>query len=264
VELKVHVLHSIPDLPTLRNLILASPDYHRVYLVWRSSILLGLLKQQYERDHVDIAHAVAAVRSKGLYAEVLGNKDRIVAFLDGHRRGQDVSADKPVNLEEIIKLLRLHEASIYFLNEYSLNAPCPDWINITKWSTQVLPLRLSDTEKGRFLRAFYHIETYSNIFGAPELSEAEADHRGDHWMSVSLDIYYEICPLFLATMAPWELEEFSCVWTYLRTRWSPVLRKVYDDLVKHGSQRIPGIANYGIADLLPWSKHLHNRSMTII
>ncbi|RDW90147.1 uncharacterized protein DSM5745_01922 [Aspergillus mulundensis] len=103
---------------------------------------------------------MAAIRSEGLCATELSNKEEIIALLDRRRR---LIYDKP-DVEELGKLLRLHELALWFLEDYQKTMKAPDWIGEPKWS-QLKPLKLSVDERRRFLRGFYRLQIWANIFG---------------------------------------------------------------------------------------------------
>ncbi|PGH16812.1 hypothetical protein AJ79_01456 [Helicocarpus griseus UAMH5409] len=62
LELQILILKNVPGLETLRNLVQASPLYHKAYLAGRKEVLCAIVQQLLGRVH--IAEAIAAVRSE--------------------------------------------------------------------------------------------------------------------------------------------------------------------------------------------------------
>jgi hypothetical protein len=228
VELQISILFNIDDLDSLRSLVFASPTYHRAYQLVRQELLYVLLQSSYD-GLVDIADAVAAVRSRGLYAIKPSNRAKIIALLDSRRRSEEIRClglsswpfpDEPADIRETIQLLHLHEKAIFLLDDYTRTAARPEWIDLEKWKNEILPRTLSRTEQRRFLRAFYRMQTYGNIFGPIELPlgadyvEEENDWFHDWGGRTPTFTDEEMWRLFFGPMAPWEVEEFSCFWRH--------------------------------------------------
>ncbi|PYH95669.1 hypothetical protein BO71DRAFT_482710 [Aspergillus ellipticus CBS 707.79] len=94
----------------------------------------------------------------------------------------------------------------FLLDDYSRTASCPEWMDSVQWENEILPLSLSETEKRRFFRALYRLQTYGNIFGGIE-RVLDSD-----W-SLEDNLWYEKDPtfcneeawrLFFGTMAPYQ------------------------------------------------------------
>ncbi|RHZ58018.1 uncharacterized protein CDV56_107874 [Aspergillus thermomutatus] len=206
-----------------------------------------LLQSSYD-GLVDIADAVAAVRSRGLYAVKPSNRAKIIALLDSRRRSEEIRRlglsswpfpDEPADIEETIQLLHLHRMATFLLDDYSRTATRPEWMDLERWKDEILPLTLSRTEQRRFLRAFYRMQIYGNIFGPIELPlgadypEEENDwFEGTRRTPTFMD--EETWRLFFGPMAPWEVEEFSCFWRHCYHRWAEPYREISKSLVAYG------------------------------
>jgi len=156
--------------------VLASPGYHQAYLAVRHELLQCLVKRQYA-GFLDLAEALTAVRSEGSYFAY--QREHAIALLDKWRRRSEIrelsqsslnqyssnSLDEPDSLEEIIKLLHFQKMLCFFLEDYSINAPRPPWIQLDQWEKDCLPLHLSVSEKHRFLRAMCRFQIMKIIFG---------------------------------------------------------------------------------------------------
>lgn len=218
LELLAHILHSIPDLETLQSAVLSCSTIYHAYLFDHHKILLKFILQQHE-DHVDLAEAIAAIRSQGLYAAEPSNRARIIAILDCRQRSDDIqklasvhtlSPHLPVNIEEILQLLQLRKEVNFFLQDYAANVQCPRWMDPVKWSSDILPIILSITERKRLLRAYYRLQTYHNIFGAPEYQSGDKcmKLRQNRWLDEDFSVE-EVWRLFFFSMPLWEVEELA-------------------------------------------------------
>ncbi|GFG14448.1 hypothetical protein IFM61392_08460 [Aspergillus lentulus] len=268
VELQISILFNINDVDSLRSLVFASPTYHRAYQLVRQELLYVLLQSSYD-GLVDIADALAAVRSRGLYAVKPSNRAKIIALLDSRRRSEEIRRlglsswpfpDEPADIEETIQLLHLHRLSAFLLDDYTRTATRPEWMDLEKWKDEILPLTLSRTEQTRFLRAFYRMQIYGNIFGPIELPLGADDvEEENEWFDTSggrtpTFTDEEVWRLFFGPMAPWEVEEFSCFWRHCYHRWEEPYLEISKVLAAYAA---PGVIWF--SDLPPEERPPLNR-----
>lgn len=71
----------------LKSLVLASPTYHRSYLVERIKLLERHLYDQYG-DSLDLAEALTVIRSEGVH--FMRQKEDAIALLDRWRRRHEI------------------------------------------------------------------------------------------------------------------------------------------------------------------------------
>lgn len=237
----------------LKSLVLASPTYHRSYLVERIKLLEWHLYDQYG-DSLDLAEALTAIRSTG--AHFTRQKEDAVALLDRWRRRDEIRKsshplpnplDKARDLEEIIQLLHLHKRLSFFVDDYSMNAPKPPSVSLSQWRDEYLPLVLSGIEKRRLLRALCRFQVLNNMFGDRTrcLNWLDCDScRGStSWQSEKTerpnffatsrdnrDIMEQAYRLFYGTMPPWEHEELGCVLGYFESKIKSVFEEIAHDL----------------------------------
>lgn len=232
VELRILILSSISDLHSLRAIVLASPAYHQAYRPVRGEILRDLLYKEYN-GLVNVPDAVTAIRSKELHASLPSNKERIISLLDIRRRSDEVP-ETPVSIDETIQLLHLHRIAIFLMDDHCTFAPRPGWMDQTKWKTEILPLRLSETEKVRWLRGFYRLQIFANIFGPIEfpVHEFNAEKR-DGWDGKTFTME-EAWRVFFGTMAPWEVVELGCVFQYIQERYTEPYYEIAENLSQYG------------------------------
>ncbi|CRL26732.1 Lysosome-associated membrane glycoprotein, conserved site [Penicillium camemberti] len=258
-ELLILILLEIPDLTSLKSIVISSPIFHQAYLAVRQEALCRIVKDQWG---ILLGDAVAATRSRGLL--FAGQKREAIALLDTWRRKEEISKlgmtssnriDEPGSMEEIGHLFYLHKVFNFFLEDYAKNLPrpyaknirLPPWLeeaNIPweiQWETSVLPIKLSHTEKHRLLRALCRLQIYANIFGQPEC------HRGGDWFrndwntkketDSSKPASEEAWRVFFGTIPPWEYHEMACVWAYFTTMFDPIYKEVtaglYELVEKH-------------------------------
>ncbi|CAI7635562.1 unnamed protein product [Penicillium discolor] len=273
-ELLILILLEIPDLTSLKSIVLSSPIFHQAYLAVRQEALCRIVKDQWG---MLLGDAVAATRSRGLL--FAGQKREAIALLDTWRRKEEISKlgttslnriDEPGSVEEILHLFYLHKVFDFFLEDYAKNLPrpyaknirLPPWLeeaNIPweiQWEASVLPIKLSRTEKHRLLRALCRLQIYANIFGQPEC------HKGGDWFrndwntrketDSSKPASEEAWRVFFGTIPPWEYHEMACVWAYFTTMFDPIYKEVtagLHDLVEKHMRKDDSI--YQFFDSLP-------------
>ncbi|KAL5336370.1 hypothetical protein BJX70DRAFT_283286 [Aspergillus crustosus] len=248
IELRLQILLEVADLHSLRSLALSSPSFHQAYRLARLKILSKILLNQYD-GLVDISEAIASVRSRKLHASRSSDRDKIFALLDDRRRSGGISRlrlqyrvsrplpDQPSSIDEVLDLLELHKIAIWFLDDYSKNAPRPHWIGPATWSSGILPLKFSDIEKKRFFRAFYRLQTNGNLFSSGENAIGDEDDKYiSHWDPIFG--VEEMWQLFVGTLPPWEVEELGCLWKYIHDRHSERYFEIANDLMQYGVQPV--------------------------
>lgn len=211
----------------------------------REQVLSCILRNHYGEL---LGEAVAVIRSRGLF--FANHKEEAIALLDTWRRREEISdlalgaprIDKPSDMGEILALLQFEKVMQFFLNDYTMNPPRPEWIEPGQWE-EMLPLKLSGDERHRFLRALCRLQTHSNIFADPEHGpENDAPWLDNNWFQMgsgSGSEEEEAYRVFYGTLPPWEYDEMGCVWAYLKTKFDPMYKVVSDsvhDLIeKHGN-----------------------------
>ncbi|EFW13269.1 conserved hypothetical protein [Coccidioides posadasii str. Silveira] len=240
-ELRIVILRNITDLSTLRSLIHGSMIYQETFHSAREAILENIIYHQY--GHMGLAQAIAAVQSKGMHASEASHKPGIATILNRCRHfrsgcsSRTLRATVSITAEECVKLLDLHEEFVFFLQDFCLTAPCPPWMDAVKWRSEMLPVRLSDVEAARILRALCRLETFCNIFGVMD-REVELKPEGKQqasWIGHTYD-WAEVWDIFFGTMPPWEVEEIFCVRAYLRRKYAGIFAEIANDVSRH----IPG------------------------
>lgn len=263
VELRICILYNVPDFETLRSLVHASPAYHQAYVTAKREILQGLVHRQ--RDPLSKVEAITAVRSFSINAQTISHAEMVIALLDRRRRAEEIqrltaslAPIEPTNLKETVELLRMQKIANFFLQDYRRNAPCPPWMDSIKWGAEILPIRLSDRESSRFLRAFYRLHIYCNLFGSREIYSEEffPNHRSLTKPHIADAFSYdEMWDLFFATMPLWEVEEIACVWVYFRIQWTKVFEEVASyftrDAPRFGGHIGPGSTPVDCFELYP-------------
>lgn len=81
-------------------------------------------------------------------------------------------------------------------------------------------LYLSETEKVCYLRGFYRLQIFANIFGPIEFPVQEFNaEQGDNWADKTFTME-EAWRVLFGTMAPWEVAELGCVFQYVHGRYT--------------------------------------------
>jgi hypothetical protein len=243
-ELRMLILQQLPDIQSLKSLVHASPIYYSTYAVAKKTLLHEILQRQY--GLVDLAEPIAAIRSQGLHADVPANKDEIVSLLDRRRRHDELSRSEnaPADLEECLQLSYLYRQLEYLLHTYCTQASCPQGITQEKWD-QSRPITPSKTEKARILRALCRLQTYCNIFGAREWDESQQESQSSTRPGLSKrrsSTWYrnfqlhEMWSLIFGTMAPWEVEEFGCLWLFIQQQYSNIFSEIAQEFPRNSHE----------------------------
>lgn len=261
MELKICILQQMPDLPSIRSLVLASSQYYQTYSQARSHILFTLLCCRYNGE-VEMAEALVAMRSEGVIAENTDNRDKIMDLLDLRRGGGCKPKNKKrrykhdaFSIDEIVRLLKLHDGATYFLEDFVSTLPQPPWWQTAggmrgKWHVRLL----SPTERARFFRAFYRLQTWCYIFGQPEvlssssvLSEVDRPSEND-WTDKTFSLE-QAWRLIWGTMPPWEVEEIGCLLEYFMSKYVHVFQEISMALAREYNDK----ADHAQASLRPGS-----------
>lgn len=188
----------------------------------RREILYSILKKSYGA-HLHLLEAVIAVRSKGLWFE--HHREEVINLLYLWRLREEPSAKtlSVQDLKEVMKLLHFHKKLYFFLDDYTKNVPRPPWIDAAEWNKK-LPVKMSENEKSRFMRAICRLQIDGNVFGPPEEGQAEPVPRYNDFNTA------EAYRLFFGAMPPWEYEEMGCVWSYILSKYDPVVETISQGL----------------------------------
>lgn len=244
------ILFQVPDTESLKSLVFASPGYHKAYLAVRQEVLEQVLARQYGYL-LDQAEALIAVRSKGMYFGY--QRDDAVALLDIWRRRDEIRAldhhpisrtFEPNGLEETLRLQSFYRIIDFFLQDLSLNAPRPPWMEAAQWNAQ-LPLTLSLSEKRRFARAVCRLQIMKNLFSdavTGELAQfcdpsAPPDNLYEWQSGPYEELGEELANphqmawrLFYGTIPPWEYDEMGSAFSYFRSKVDIIAGEISSDL----------------------------------
>lgn len=249
-EIILQIYRQLPDQKCFESMMLVCSKFHTVYRENRR----GLLSQLVPKIYGDLMpDALAAIRSEGLSFQ--DHEEEAIALLDKRRRSKELMEPKlpkaiqpklSLSMGEVIKLLRLNKTIHFFLNGYvkpmnvSSNEP------ITNSNSAIVPF--SDMETRRFSRALLRIQTYSNIFGKREASldvdncqfidfvrpSDQSQRKRVVAPTIELTRTKELGnAVMFGPMPPWEMEEFACVWTYLREISLHLVNPVTKILIHH-------------------------------
>lgn len=197
-------------------------------------------------------------------------REKAIALLDKWRRRDEIRElhrssspnpiEEPAGLEEILKLFRFHKILRFFLEDFSINAPRPPWIQPAEWKSNHLPLHLSLVEKHRFLRAVCRLQIMMNIFGDPLFDPDATEWKSKYWQNgdsaESIDFQEDdeyMCPeerafrLFYGTMLPWVHEEMGSVLRYFMSKIEVIVNEMAE-VLRRFSKSTPC---YFFWDILP-------------
>ncbi|KAI1367928.1 hypothetical protein F5Y08DRAFT_297323 [Xylaria arbuscula] len=239
-ELKILILSSAPDLPTLNALVRSSPILHAQYLQSRNRILRACLGRELDGLFID---AYAFERSRpSRFGKFRRNQD-IIHFLDEYRSWLSVPAEPPT-------IESLHPDSIKWMVRYHLSIARPLVRLYSSWALSWLKkeasssisqqkassskeaevaeapgttqdnqhVELSRSEEIRLLQALYRYETYHHLFG-----ENSSERYGSFMPHV-------VNEMFLCQFDPWDVEAFGCIDMFVRSKYEELFDLVKVDL----------------------------------
>ncbi|PMD41882.1 hypothetical protein L207DRAFT_511643 [Hyaloscypha variabilis F] len=221
----------MPDLPTLRSLVHASPILHAQYIYDRNSILRACLDRELDGFLVDAyANLMSRVRELGSPR----TDEKITGFLDTYRDWLSGSIPRPyVNL--------IDPSYVRWLAAYHLSVARPLARLYSKWALANLreaasssaaqegaaealvalnhhDVRLRRSEEIRVFRALYRYETYYHLFG-----RNHGQRRGGFR-------HHEINELSFCLFNPWEAEAVGCIDLFVRQKYEDIFDEVKGDL----------------------------------
>lgn len=241
-------------------------------------VLCSIVSQEYASLCLDIPEGIAVIRSEGI--SIAKQRTRAIALLDSWRRSAEINtlrlnpstcSDKPATMAAAKNLLQLTHEFRFLLAEFERDQKRPryashrSWKNKgRKWREEILPLKLPNVEKGRFVRALCRLCLYTNIFRdwAPRLflqqerqeERSEARRRSgqkedegqdtadfERYRSNDDDMNpnellrerseaQRVWMMFIGVIPPWEHDEMKTVWEWLYERFRDLLFCTLDKL----------------------------------
>lgn len=214
-ELRHYVLECVPDLPTLRSMVQASPTIHAQYRFRRHGILSACLERDLGGCSVD---AYASMMSRDQPRLVL--TDENIVFSVGIYRSW-ISGSAPYHGLRSVDL-----PSLCWMAAFHIRVVRPLAFQFSSWaienleelvSDSTIPLEesgaagsaaaaaqkgVSNTEMARILKALYRHETFNQLFG--QLRSRRSGGFCDA----------EINQIFLDSFDPWDVEVIGCIQTF--------------------------------------------------
>lgn len=230
-ELRTQLLLSMPDLPTLRALIHASPTMHTQYRYDRDHVLWTCLERELSGFLID---AYANMMSRVCELGSPRTDEKVTSFLDTYRGWLSGASPLP-------DLQSIDSGYIHWMAAYHISVACPlarmysSWAldnikekissSVARNGTETLPIahdsrgvNLSRSEEIRIFRALYRYETYHHLFGRNKGRR----HGGFR--------HHEINEIFFSEFAPWEAEAVGCVDIFIRQKYKNIFSDVKEDL----------------------------------
>ncbi|KAL6815549.1 hypothetical protein GGI42DRAFT_311789 [Trichoderma sp. SZMC 28013] len=228
-ELLRLILTSFDSLPDLYSFIKASPECFRIYRVTPELILSSVLRRAI---HPDARHHALAV----VHVEAQEFTDReedyqLWQFLDSYFQRDPALLEFPKKMYDIISLAKLNNMVSKLVNDYTCRTlhalyesektqQDPHRGEAPISSHTACQTRLSATEQARIQRAFYRYDLYSRCFPVSPTIPDESIYAADDQFKY-----------FIQQMAPWEVEELSCLHEYFWVQVSRVFSEIEEEVV---------------------------------
>ena len=214
VELKLHVLGFIADVPTLRNLCLASREFYDLSMQ-DATIIGDALYRELGMDNFLEAYLV--VSAANMRCQYTDDAEKVQAFFKKrHHIFQSTNGLGTLSLEETQQMSRLLDRVRYFVTDYA------------KLAFQIVEARdlsgldhndLTATEIKRITRALLRTALCCELFPFQDM---------DIPLSVEEDLKFE----FLRYYPAWQCEELVCIRQYLISRMIPIFQDVQNEYSK--------------------------------
>lgn len=219
-ELLLLVQKSLDSLADLHALIAASPSSLRTFETYRNHVLSTVLKHAISFAALPSALAILQLKDLDLrgpqYRQQVVPRP-ITTLLDTCFSG--TSDPFPEDESSFTRLRHLYVRAMKFADDYATRAlqvlsegdDVVDKVNVRDRAA----LRLSPTERGRLLRAFFRFDLYCRIFKPQNAYDAAAQRD-----------------VFLLKLRPFEVEELTCVHHYFSTVVGKLVDQLEDQFVE--------------------------------
>ncbi|KAH7013877.1 hypothetical protein EDB80DRAFT_863790 [Ilyonectria destructans] len=228
-ELRSKILSDMPDLPTLRSLVKASPTLHAQYRHDRNTILRACLGRELHGFLVD---AYANLMSRVYELGSPRTDEKVTNFLLTYRGWLSGSSPHP-GLDSI------GSSRLRWLAHYHLSVARPlarlysRWAianlkkaastgqRVTAQASEILGdgcVSLTRSEEIRVFRALYRYETYYHLFG-----QNEGKRYGGFRHHIINDIFFCI-------FNPWEADAIGCIDEFVRQIYENIFARVKKEL----------------------------------
>ncbi|KAK3298957.1 uncharacterized protein B0H64DRAFT_386718 [Chaetomium fimeti] len=224
----------MPDLPTLRSLVRASPTMHAQYRSNRNALLRACLARELDGCFVD---AYACLKSRAREMRPVRTNEKITDFLAGYRAW--LSGPGPPS-----DMNSLDPSSCRWLAAFHVSVIRPLGRRFAAWAlanmarARVTPAggreageaeaeaeavpdpqpTLSRSEEIRVFRTLYRYEIFCHLFGRNKCG------RDDSFTDD------EINEMFLCLFDPWEAEAIGCIDLFMRDKYKDIFEEVKWDL----------------------------------
>ncbi|KAL7939907.1 hypothetical protein V8C35DRAFT_288038 [Trichoderma chlorosporum] len=229
-ELLRLILTSFDSLHDLFSFLQASSQCFRIYRVTPELILSSVIKRAIQADA--LYHALAVIHLESLQATDPENEEQLWLFLDSYFQRDPTLLEFPTEMSGIISLAKLsnlvsslagdyvcHTLKALYANEEAQQDLCKH--ALASFSCHAAwHIELSVTEQARLQRALFRYELYSRCFPINPRIPGESVYSAEVQFS-----------RFLQQMAPWEVEELSCLHEYFWVRVSSIFSDVEEEIV---------------------------------
>lgn len=224
-EIRRELLFSM-EVDELRGLVHASPVFHEQYRLDRRAILLNCLEESLGSAMVE-ACAVAQAMAITAGIEDAREKDHALARFDETYRARRLPArcyhaiTEKIKEDEAILMVKMYVSTIKPIAERYAVLALANLREQTGDEDQPAPL--SKTEKRRIMRALYRFQFSCCCFSGVRREDLV---KGKSWSYAVTGTASE----WMITIEPWEIEEFVCIYDFIKYKYAKALRDVEWDV----------------------------------
>ncbi|KAM0429332.1 hypothetical protein ACHAPT_006547 [Fusarium lateritium] len=226
-----HDLLTTLDLSSLRNLVHASPVYHRQYILGRRSILSLCLERTLGATVLDAYWVYQTARSSKFpnitSDETISNFRQ--AYLHQRASTSHSILGKTVTENLAVGIAAFHysivDPILQLYVRYALEALAEETGGIVNQEP------LSQVEQARLTRGLYRFQLCCNLFTMANFPTSSTLSRNGRSMRILTD--------YVSLLKPWEIEEMGCIYLFANERFGRVFEPVRPGAAGGGAERRP-------------------------
>ncbi|KAL8746613.1 MAG: hypothetical protein Q9190_001392 [Brigantiaea leucoxantha] len=241
-ELRIAILRNVPNLQTLRNLVLSCSTFSTVYYSHQRQILLHLAREAFDVDRVNMAIPLLACRAQHVQVLASNHLEMVTALLKANLEHNALTkhASLQISIAECKQMLLLKDVASQICNDLVLQMSLQHPLGEKNMMRQK---PLSATERGRITTAVYRWELWAGLF-----SQRTRNLIQEQSPAARIDVDAQIA-VYLARYTIWEQEQLGCLYDYVRRRY----RRLFGESAKwFDENKEPGHCDPADEDLNPW------------
>ena len=209
-ELRIAILSHIPNLQTLKNLVLSSSTFSTVYYSHQRQILLHLALRVFDVDRINMVIPLLACRAQHVQTLASNHLERVTELLETNLEHNALTkqAGVQISIEECKQMLLLKDIASQICDDLFSQMPLNHPLGGRSMMSQ---MPLSATERGRITTAICRWQLWAGLF-----FQKTRNIQNDYPVArIDLDTQRVV---YLGRYTQWEQEQLSCLYSYVQQR----------------------------------------------